>query len=188
MLFSWSTAVDVDGDTISYLLNIKVSGIDTIFATTDTTLTVDFGALGLADQTYGVSWSVTATDGQVTTAAENGTGTLDVITGVKDEELAAIPSDFALYQNYPNPFNPSTEIKYEIPFVSQVNLTLFNSKGQRIGELIDEELSAGFHSITWDGLDGQGNRVGSGVYFYRLEARSPGSKPFTSTMKMLLLK
>ncbi len=181
--FSWSTAIDVDGDTVIYWLNIKVSDIDTIFATTNTTLTVDFGALGLADQTYGVTWSVTASDGQVTTAAENGAGTLDVITSVEDEELAGIPEEFALHQNYPNPFNPETTIRYQLPESANVLLKIYNLQGQLVRTLVNENKEAGFHEIVWDARDKTDQSMPSGVYLYRIQAGD-----FTEFKKLMLLQ
>ena len=183
VMFSWSTAIDVDGDTVTYSLNIKVSGIDTIFTTTDTTLTVDFGALGLADQTYGVTWSVTASDGQVTTAAANGTGTLDVITGVEDEELAGIPEEFALHQNYPNPFNPETTIRYQLPESANVLVKIYNLQGRWVRTLVNENKEAGFHEIVWDARDEAGKDVSSGLYLYRIQAGD-----FTDVKKLMLLR
>ncbi|MFH1688343.1 MAG: S8 family serine peptidase [bacterium] len=90
----------------------------------------------------------------------------------------AVPAQFSLAQNYPNPFNPSTEISFEIPVASSVTLEVYNIMGQRVTTLVDDNLEAGQHSVTWDA-----GRHSSGVYFYRLDAGS-----FVSTKKMVLMK
>jgi hypothetical protein len=95
----------------------------------------------------------------------------------------ALPSSYTLEQNYPNPFNPETSIKFSLPQAARVRLTVFNVLGQAVNELIDRELPRGVHSAMWDGTDGGGRPVASGVYFYRLETDA-----VQLTRKMLLLK
>jgi len=87
-------------------------------------------------------------------------------TGV-DRQFAVDRSvvHFQLYQNYPNPFNPSTRINYYLPYYSPVRLSICNSLGQQVQELINECQSAGFHQLTF-----YGSNLSSGVYYYRLMA------------------
>ena len=89
--------------------------------------------------------------------------------------------------NYPNPFNLETTISFSVPQNSDfVNLDIYNIKGQKVKQLISDsanQLSAGQHSVVWDGNDSHNKRVSSGIYFYRLETESK-----TVTKKMLLLK
>ncbi len=80
--------------------------------------------------------------------------------------------------NYPNPFNPSTEIGFILPATTQVRLDIYNILGQRVTTLIDAPMSAGEHSVSWDGRN-----ASSGVYYYRLVAGSA-----SQTRKMLLVK
>lgn len=94
-----------------------------------------------------------------------------------------LPTSFSLEQNYPNPFNPVTEIAFGIPVNSHVRLDIFNVLGQKVTTLVDGELPAGAHEVTWDGRNSDGGSVSSGVYFYRITADS-----FTDTRKMMLLK
>jgi hypothetical protein len=91
---------------------------------------------------------------------------------------AAVAQAFELEQNYPNPFNPATSIRYGMPHRSHVTLTVFNALGQQVAQLVNGDMEAGYHEVTFDG-SGQS----SGVYFYRLQAGD-----FTSTKKSLLLK
>ncbi|HTR80397.1 MAG TPA: T9SS type A sorting domain-containing protein [Bacteroidota bacterium] len=101
-------------------------------------------------------------------------------TGVPSSSL---PSGFALQQCYPNPFNPSTTILYSLEKAVNVKLLLYNVLGQRVKTLVDEKQLSGEHIAVWDGTDRLGQKVASGVYFYRLEAG-----PFVSTKKMILIK
>ncbi|MCK5051258.1 MAG: T9SS type A sorting domain-containing protein [Candidatus Cloacimonetes bacterium] len=85
--------------------------------------------------------------------------------------------------NYPNPFNPTTTISFSIPEESTIELSIFNIKGQKIKSLLNDQLTAGEHSITWNGEDFTGKKVSSGIYFYKLI--TPNA---SHTKKMLLLK
>ncbi|MEQ9310763.1 MAG: T9SS type A sorting domain-containing protein [Balneolaceae bacterium] len=95
-----------------------------------------------------------------------------------EDEITNIPQQFVLKQNYPNPFNPSTNIQFSLPEASVVSLTIFNALGQEVDKLIDSNLNAGTHSITWDASNSP-----SGIYFYRLQADN-----FAQINKMLLIK
>jgi len=93
------------------------------------------------------------------------------------------PRALALNQNYPNPFNPKTSIRFTLPTASEVTLEVFSASGQRVRTLVSSELAAGAHVTTWDGNDEQGQALGTGVYFYRIEAQG-----LSLTRKMILLK
>jgi hypothetical protein len=98
-----------------------------------------------------------------------------------------VPTRFALHQNYPNPFNPETVIRFDIPQVRgkqvRVRISIYNTAGQLVRVLMNEQRKPGIHEVTWDGRDGFGNSVSSGVYFYIISAGD-----FFSTKKMVLLK
>ena len=85
--------------------------------------------------------------------------------------------------NYPNPFNPQTEIAYSLPEDCYVKLTIYNIQGQKVKQLLDEYQSAGTKEVVWDGCDENGEKVASGIYFYRIEAG-----PNSATKRMVLLK
>jgi uncharacterized repeat protein (TIGR02543 family) len=89
-----------------------------------------------------------------------------------------IPIAFGLSQNYPNPFNPTTEIRYQMPEVGHVTLTVYNVLGGEVATLVDREKPAGTHSVSWDA-----SGMASGVYLYRLHTGR-----FSETRKMLLLR
>ncbi|HXV13777.1 MAG TPA: FlgD immunoglobulin-like domain containing protein [Candidatus Krumholzibacteria bacterium] len=105
-------------------------------------------------------------------------------SGLRLERTINAPSyEFELAQNYPNPFNPSTTIAYSLAQASDVELTIFDVRGSHVKTVVRERRDAGVHRAPWDGTDNRGNRVASGVYFYRLTAGS-----FRATKKMVLLR
>jgi len=90
-------------------------------------------------------------------------------SAVSDLDHSTLPKAIDLIQNYPNPFNPSTQIAFALPRPMEIQLTIFNARGQLIRTLIDGQMGAGHHQIFWDGRSDTGLRVTSGVYFYRLK-------------------
>ncbi len=98
-----------------------------------------------------------------------------------DYELPEVASE--LLGNYPNPFNPQTTIRFKLVEESNVELNIYNLKGQHVTTLMSEPLEIGAYSIDWNGVDKNNKPVSSGIYFYKLKA---GSSSFSR--KMLLLK
>jgi Leucine-rich repeat (LRR) protein/sugar lactone lactonase YvrE len=101
------------------------------------------------------------------------------------EVQAGMPKAFALMQNYPNPFNPTTTIVYALPQAGQVTLKVYDVLGREVATLVNERKDAGNYETKFEA-----NRFASGIYFYKLEARSSGSQAgnFVQTKKMLLVK
>jgi DNA/RNA endonuclease YhcR with UshA esterase domain len=107
--------------------------------------------------------------------------TLNSTTGVTSSR--ELPKSFELSQNYPNPFNPATTIEFALPQKEFVTLRVYNLLGQEVAMLLNGEMSAGRHSVRWDGTNGSGRAVPSGIYVYRLRAGE-----FDQTRRMVLLK
>mgnify|MGYP006262515183 FL=1 len=105
------------------------------------------------------------------------------VLSMVDEILNSIPTEFALGQNYPNPFNPVTKMDISLPITGDVSLVIYNILGQKVRTLFSGELNYGYHTMQWNGLDDQGLRVSSGVYFSEFRSRD-----HRKTKKMLLLK
>jgi photosystem II stability/assembly factor-like uncharacterized protein len=99
------------------------------------------------------------------------------ITGIG---TGSIPDEsrFRLEQNYPNPFNPSTTIRYGLPHKSNVTLSVFNTLGQRVAQLVSNEMETGYHEVKFNGAG-----LSSGVYFYRIQAGE-----FVAIKRLLLLR
>lgn len=139
------------------------------------------------------SFSSDATFGDTTLTA-SGLGDIFIakigegITGIKP--VSAMSTKFRLNQNYPNPFNPATTINYRLPKSAQVELTIFNLLGQKVKTLVKAFQTAGEKSVVWDGTNAAGEQVGSGIYFYHLQARQVGSSTgdFIQARKMLLAR
>jgi hypothetical protein len=112
---------------------------------------------------------------------------LGYLSNIVDEPTGATPTSVtrnSLDQNVPNPFNPTTTIKYEVKESGLVSLRIYNVAGQLVKTLVDGQRIAGqVYEANWNGLNNGGQPVSSGVYFYKLVARS-----FTQTKKMVLLK
>jgi len=73
-----------------------------------------------------------------------------------------------LQGNYPNPFNPTTTIAYQLTKSQPVNITVYNAKGQKVRNLLNSVITAGNHTVVWNGMDDHGKSVSSGIYYYRL--------------------
>ncbi|PLX33513.1 MAG: hypothetical protein C0600_00335 [Ignavibacteria bacterium] len=96
---------------------------------------------------------------------------------------------YELYENYPNPFNPTTTIRYYVPELSHVRLSVINTLGQVITTLVDKEVPGGVHHVTWDANAQYGGTVTSGSYIYRMHAKSLISDTeFVKDRLMLLLR
>ncbi|MFA5834681.1 MAG: T9SS type A sorting domain-containing protein [Bacteroidota bacterium] len=137
---------------------------------------------------------------------ENGLWSLplsSIVLDVRNTKINIALNEFILAQNYPNPFNPSTTIRYSVPERSNVRLSIFNTLGQKISEIVNETKDAGSYeqsinaSQLSSGISAKGARppsVGlgyaSGVYFYRIEATSTqnSGKTFMDTKKMVLIR
>ena len=92
------------------------------------------------------------------------------LTGIEDvETLQQLIQSNHLKQNYPNPFNPSTTIEYEIPNSSDVNVSIFDIRGQIVKELLNERQTEGVHKVTWNGTNQNQEQVASGVYIYTIQ-------------------
>jgi hypothetical protein len=92
------------------------------------------------------------------------------------KERNQLPKTFVLHQNYPNPFYGAgsslnkTEISYQLPVISHVELRIFNLLGAEVRRLVDGAQAAGTHKTFWEGRDERGGTLPAGIYFYRMEA------------------
>lgn len=191
-LFAWMPSTDPEGAQVWYHVagtlvelaepyELDTTGTAVFVSNTDLFNDIDGG--GLAGVT--IEWNVTASDGIDETASGNGPFTvyidISALLGVGDEAL--IPDVFALHQNYPNPFNPTTRIEYDIPEISNVQITVYNVMGQKVRTLVNTEHSPGYHSVLWNGTNEFGSPVSSGMYFYQIKANN-----FNKVKKLVLMK
>ncbi len=109
--------------------------------------------------------------------------TLDGEPAYSPEALVTTKSlQLALDQNHPNPFNPTTTIGFTVPDNSFVSLKIYDVAGRLVSTLVSENRVAGKFAETWNGIDNNGNRAASGLYFYRLTV---GNRVLTKKMVML---
>jgi hypothetical protein len=153
-LYSSSNTIDLSG--VTYPVTISVEGMD----------------LNLEDAIDGSKVNTVVKDGNSFVLSNSSVNVLKV----SSENI--VPTVYSLEQNYPNPFNPATTIKFSLPEVSDVKLTIYNTIGQRVDVIVNSRMDAGSYSINWDA-----SNVASGLYFYELS-----TKNFTSVKKMMLLK
>ncbi|MBT5996180.1 MAG: T9SS type A sorting domain-containing protein [Candidatus Marinimicrobia bacterium] len=188
----WAESKSVDLDSIHYLVYAKIGvyPVEEIYDTTVTTLPLTYQEFleNVFEETPGngvtVKFSVSATDGKDTVKVS---GDDRVVYVNRYEYLSTesegIPTVFALHENYPNPFNPTTTLRFDLPEVSDITLTIYNMLGQRVKTFNMNDTPAGFHSIKWNAINDYGDPVGAGVYLYQLRANQ-----YLETRKMVLLK
>jgi thermitase len=176
--FAWSpnTEPDLAGYNI-YKDNVK---LNTFLLTTttyidSTEVVPEYG--GGVEHIYNLN-AVDVADNQSPSARvlyEEGKG---VEKNASGEDARALPTTVMLEQGYPNPFNPSSVIRYALPHTSFVTLTAYNTLGQQVAQLVNEQQQAGYHDVVF-----RGDGLASGVYFYRLQTGG-----FVANRKILLLK
>lgn len=152
----------------SYSGTVQPGDTDTIM------LTIDPDGLENGDYTADIS----ITDNRDVTVIPV---TLSITFTDADSDLIPVT---ALMGNHPNPFNPTTTISFSISENSNVGVSIYSIKGQKVRQLVSNQLSAGQHSTVWNGNDDSGEPVSSGVYFYKLNVNGKTA----ATKKMLLLK
>jgi len=108
----------------------------------------------------------------------SGAGNIAANNPGADAVAAEIPANSFLSQNYPNPFNPSTQIRLALTNQVHVKLVVYDMLGREVARLADEDMDAGYHSVTWNA-----SNVSSGVYIYRLSAGN-----FVQVRRMVVMK
>ncbi|MCF7793811.1 MAG: carboxypeptidase regulatory-like domain-containing protein [Candidatus Cloacimonetes bacterium] len=145
----------------------------------DTTY-MDNGWNSLNAQMYQYAVIVNYTNGVISEAAlSNEIERFDVGTGQNIPEITD-----ALQSIHPNPFNPSTKISYQLAEDSNVEISIFNVRGQKISMILNNEKERGFHHVVWNGKDKTGKEQASGIYFVRLLVNGK----ITATRKCMLMK
>jgi hypothetical protein len=108
----------------------------------------------------------------------------DRFLGSHESELPETPRNAALHSSYPNPFNGSTIVRYELAIAGRVNLSIYDAAGSLVRVLREAHLGPGRYEAAWSGENDRGGRVGTGIYFCRLETGTG----FTETRKILMIR
>ena len=196
--FDWDFSNDVDNNELTYLFeyelnmisinNEKINYIENRNLNYPGLSIPYFDILEKLDQFLSpggiLTWKVDVTDGIDTVYSTDERVVLIIgkYAALSVDE-SIIPDEYSLSQNYPNPFNPTTRIQYSLPKTGLVKINIYTLMGQKISTLVNGNMEAGRHNITWNGMDDLGNPVAAGLYLYQLEA-----KDFVKTRKMVLLK
>ena len=110
-------------------------------------------------------------------------GAFEISSSTDVGKLDALPKELRLYSSYPNPFNLKTTIRYALRKPGNLDIAIYNFKGQKVRTLIQQYQSPGEYSIVWNGENEFGESVASGIYFYSIHAAES-----IQTKKMLLMK
>ncbi len=108
------------------------------------------------------------------------------LAGQVPTEAEPLPTSYALMQNYPNPFNPKTGVRFQVPGVSNVNITVYDLLGREVAVLVNEVKQPGTYTAQFDGKG-----LASGTYIYRMTARQTDggqAGSFVQAKKMMLVK
>ncbi|MBZ0268813.1 FG-GAP-like repeat-containing protein [bacterium] len=141
------------------------------------------GAATVADTVH-VLWPSGATLDTTAVAADQILVLVEPATGLPVPESSFLPIAFALRQSAPNPFRSTTRIAYDLPQPSGVSIRVYDVQGRLVRELVrTDNHEPGRHTVVWDGRDGSGMRVASGMYLYRIDAGS-----FRKIRKMMVLR
>ena len=193
-LIGWESSVDPDGDAVTYKLAIShpphsVPGIMTQpFSSTSRSFAfAEFIGLWPSSlqmiNRLNYKFNVYAYSGSDSTEV---TGTRQLFverSGDLNTESIGIPNSFVLHPNYPNPFNPETQIRFEMPYAGNVDLSIYNLLGMKVKTLYSGQKSAGVFEFKWDGKNDHNQSVSGGVYIYKLQGGQQ-----MQMRKMILLK
>ncbi len=152
-LGSAAKAISISG--AAYPVEIKVEGID----------------LSVQDNVTGKLVNSVVKSGSSIVIINENINSIEVSANTK-------PIAYQLLQNYPNPFNPSTMIRFALPENTRVRLAIYNQLGEQVAELVNEQMEAGYHQVTWNAAN-----MSTGVYFYEIK-----TEKFRSVKKLILMK
>jgi len=169
-LFNRDSITIISDTTNSFRIKWKPIYIPITSATTG-----DFDADGLEDLFIGIPNNWVMYQGYIFWGK-------NIVSSIKNPNRDVIPEGYKV-SLYPNPFNSVTTIDFTLKEAGRIGISIYNILGQEVAVLVDGEMPAGSHKVQWDGRDGAGTPVGSGVYICRMTAGNA-----IRTMKMLLLK
>ncbi len=198
VIFKWQATIDPDPfDSVRYVVEWSTSRNFSSFNRRSLPANTTQYPLIRPNRADSIFWRLSAIDGDtLSTYASDSKAQPRLIRWrgtVVDTRALNVPTVFSLAQNYPNPFlsavksrlseNSATTIEFSLPKSESVQLRIFDVHGREVRLLLTAPMNAGEHAAQWDGRDNNGRSIGSGVYFYRLEAGS-----FNAMRKMLVVR
>ncbi|MCF6270537.1 MAG: tandem-95 repeat protein [Melioribacteraceae bacterium] len=179
----WDYVSDVEDFDNELIYEFTITGGNNLFVSFNTD-TGEFTVSANTNYSGEETLTIKVTDLEGAFAESSITVQVEEVTGVYEYLSEEIPDEFVLLQNYPNPYNPTTNIRFGLPENSDVQLIIYNSLGELVKELVNQNMNSGFYEITWDA-----SNLPSGIYFIRIGAYGLDSKKnFTQVKKALLLK
>ncbi len=165
-LFEWRESFDINYDTLFYELNIFGNGLDTTFSgLNDTTCILFCGNFLESNTSY--KWRVFACDSIHKTQSSSTWSLRTAILTNLANSAFQYPAGFDLKQNYPNPFNGTTIIEYGIPEDQKVDLSIYNTLGQKVFTVVNQRQEARRYKVSFDAVEAG---LTSGLYFYQVKA------------------
>ena len=186
--FEWSESLDVDGDDVSYRL---LGYEDLSFLSMEDFASENYKTWAFKDivsqlqdplQILSGYWRVEATDGSITVMSDALNGKLFI------DGIGLIPEEWGIKQSYPNPFLAFTTIEYDVPSDEKIVIKIYNLKGQAIKTLVNQEVSAGYQTVIWDGTNDSGDEVSSGIYFCQIFTPNSTTTKFKKAIKLTKLR
>jgi len=171
---SWEESKDADFEYFT-VYGSAAPGLDSTAAVIGYTIAATMDVTGDVH----VFYHVTATDFAGNEGAAS--SIQNAFAGVGESEN--VPAAFGLRPNRPNPFSLETSVAFDVPANGVVSLKVYDAQGRLVRTLADRAYPAGRHLIVWAGDDEDGQAVGAGIYFVRMEAGG-----FKAASKMLLMK
>ena len=173
------------GVTTEYVYVSSNSGMDTLIGLRRSFLDSLAAVMGTTGDSVRCTWRVYAYNGLDSLQSSSPFLVTLVRNVIGIQQISTeIPDRFALFDNYPNPFNPVTNIKFQIPVLSDVKLIVYDITGREADVLVNKQLTPGTYKVDWDA-----SNVSSGIYFYRIVADSYGEAGlFTDSKKMAVIK
>ncbi|MDP2303738.1 MAG: T9SS type A sorting domain-containing protein [Ignavibacteria bacterium] len=180
--FDWTETLGPNGEKGTYILRIFNSEKDTsIYADTSVhKLFTDIRSTLGSEKDY--FWYVISNDGLTNVSSDTSSFNTGLLTSIKNDWKN--DKGFSISNNYPNPFNGTTVISYTIAKAGNVRLSIYNSLGEEIANLVNGYQSENYYEVSFNAVN-----IPSGIYYYRIDATaSDGSESFSSVKKLVLLK
>ena len=185
---TWDVPFVLNRDLESYTIyrflevyNSNPSGWNLLEENYTDTVYIDNGWAALPNQTYQYSIVANYTAGIVSDAAFSN---ILVKTGVGTNDDLIIPAISEISSVYPNPFNPETTISYSLAEDAELEINIYNVKGQLVMTLVNSKQTAGEHTVIWSGVDSNDKNQSSGIYLIRLQVNGRN----ISNRKCILMK
>ncbi len=179
--FQWNSSYDPEEQV---LFTLYLSGGD--FDTSISGISgfgLEFNGNGILKPSVEYSWYVVGTDGIVNVECDEHF-TFTISDGT--ENISLSNQSGYLINSYPNPFSQSTTFEYNLPVTSNVKLVVYDITGQEVAVLIDGEMPAGLHQLTWNGKNNEGNLIQSGIYIYQLSVSNLNGDALYQTERRLM--